>query len=155
MRILRVYVDTSVFSGTKDKEFAGPSRRFFANVRKGKYVVLVSQIVLGELQPAPPLVKRVLESIPKRSIERVEMTDDVAQLADAYVAAGILTETSKDDALHVAMATVARADLIVSWNFRHIVNFHRIQLYNSVNLANGYGLVDVRSPLEVVYDDED
>ncbi|MBI4560022.1 MAG: hypothetical protein HY706_20715 [Candidatus Hydrogenedentes bacterium] len=93
--------------------------------------------------------------IVKRCIERLEVTDEVEVLADAYVAAGILSEASKNDALHVAVASVARADLIVSWNFRHMVNFQRIQLYNSVNLANGYGLIDVRSPLEVAYENED
>lgn len=155
MRIARVYVDTSVFSGIKDKEFAKPSLQFLADVRKGKYVVLVSEVVLDELMPAPPSVKNALTSLPQHSVERVELSTDVQQLADAYIAAGVLTESSKDDALHVALATVARADLIVSWNFKHIVNFRRIQLYNSVNLANGYGMIDVRSPLEVANDDQD
>ncbi len=76
-------------------------------------------------------------------------------LADAYIAAQALTEASQEDAIHVAAATVARANLILSWNFKHIVNYERIQRFNSVNLANNYGLIDIRSPLEIGDGSED
>ena len=76
-------------------------------------------------------------------------------LADAYIAAGALAEASREDATHVAVATVARADLVLSWNFKHIVNYHRIQKFNSVNLANNYGLIDIRSPFEIDYEIQD
>ena len=57
---------------------------------------------------------------------------------------------SHSDALHVALATVARVDVLVSWNFKHIVNLGRIRLFNSVNIEWGYGLVEIRSPKEVL-----
>ena len=69
----------------------------------------------------------------------------------AYLDAAVLPAASSNDALHVAAATVARADLILSWNFKHIVNFRRIRLFNSVNLAQGYGIIDIRSPAEIAY----
>jgi len=155
MRTIRVYVDTSVFGGTEDIEFAEPSRRFFEHVRRGRFVLLISEIVLGELQPAPPAVRQVLESLPNTCLERVDINDEVRDLADAYLVAGALTEASREDALHVAAATVTRANLVLSWNFKHIVNFQRIQRFNSVNLANNYGLIDIRSPLEMDYELED
>ena len=148
-------MDTSVFGGTDDIEFAEASRSFFRQVERGRFVLLLSQVVLNELQPAPPAVRQVLETLPAEHIERVEVTLEVLALADAYIAARALTEAWREDAIHVAAATVARANLVLSWNFKHIVNFQRIQGFNSVNLANNYGLIDIRSPLEVGDGNED
>jgi hypothetical protein len=152
---IRAYVDTSVFGGLNDDEFAEASVRFFENVRNGRFTLLISQMLLDELQPSPELVKRDFESLPQNYLERVEVTDEVVDLAQSYLATGVLPEYAKGDALHVAMATIARADVIISWNFKHIVNFQRIQRFNSVNLAHGYGLMDIRSPLEVEYGGDD
>jgi len=151
----RVYVDTSVFGGTQDDEFARSSQRFFDRVRSGEIVALVSQVSLDELALAPEAIQTVLGDLPERHVQRVPITDEVRLLADAYVAAGAVAEASMDDALHVAAATVAHADVIVSWNFRHIVNYHRIRRFNSVNLGSGYPMLDIRSPLEMEYGDED
>jgi hypothetical protein len=54
------------------------------------------------------------------------------------------------DALHVALATVTHADMIVSWNFRHIVHFDKMREFNAVNVREGYGRLEILSPLEVV-----
>ena len=82
------------------------------------------------------------------------MAMEVEALAAAYLKAGALTQSSESDAIHVAAATVAGADLIVSWNFKHIVNFNRIRVFNAVNVMEQYKALDIRSPLEIVYDDE-
>ena len=131
------------------------SSSFFDRVKDGKFTILVSEVVLDELQDAPGPVKRAIEDLSEQCLERVEIDESVNELAEAYIAAGILSEKWRDDAMHVAAATVANADLILSWNFRHIVNFQRIHKFNGINLSNGYSLVDIRSPLEVEYDDED
>ena len=86
--------------------------------------------------------------------EIVQVTDEALALRDAYLNFGIVAEQSLADALHVALATAADCDLIVSWNFRHIVNFRKIQQYNAVNALQGYGSIAIYSPLEVV-DSED
>ena len=70
--------------------------------------------------------------------------------AQINIIKGILGKASLNDALHVAIATVAKADMIVSWNFKHIVHFEKIRMFNAVNLREGYGIIDIRSPLEVV-----
>ena len=88
------------------------------------------------------------------AITTVPVSPDAEKLADAYVAAGVLGKASRADGLHVAAATVAGADLIVSWNFKHIVNYNRIRRYNAVNALNGYRSLEIRSPAEVAYDDE-
>jgi hypothetical protein len=59
------------------------------------------------------------------------------------------------DAQHIAIATVARVDVLVSWNFRHIVNLQRIRGYNSVNLRMGYPMIEIRTPREVLADEQD
>jgi hypothetical protein len=76
-------------------------------------------------------------------------------LAVSYIEAGILGNSSMADALHVVAATVARADLILSWNFKHIVNYDRIHKYNGVNYLKGYTPIEIHSPLEMSYENED
>ena len=48
-----------------------------------------------------------------------------------------------------AMATLARVDVLVSWNFKHMVNLQRIRGFSGVNLIRGYGTLEIRSPKEV------
>jgi hypothetical protein len=155
MRIIRVYVDTSVFGGTQDAEFAESSRQFFRRVQKGEFVILLSAHTIDELAPAPEPVLDVLRDLPKHCVETVAASDDADALANAYIQAGALGEASHMDALHVATAAVAGADLILSWNFKHIVCYDRIQIFNGVNVLHGYRVLDIRSPLEMTRDDKD
>ena len=146
----RVYVDTSVFDGTQDREFKESSLLFFQAVHEGNYQVLISSAVLDELKGAPKSVQDILTSLPERWLELLVEDARAKALANAYLQAGILTKKSHVDALHVATATIARADVIVSWNFKHIVNFDRIRKFNGINLVEGYGAIDIRSPREVI-----
>lgn len=82
-------------------------------------------------------------------------SNEAEALADAYIQAGALEKASRMDALHVASATIADAELILSWNFKHIVRYDRIQLFNGVNIIHGYRTLDIRSPLEMCHDDKD
>ena len=86
---------------------------------------------------------------------RVEIGEDADALQQAYLGAHIVGPKWETDVLHVAMATVSGCMAIVSWNFKHIVNFRRIPLYNEVNRANGYGPLAIHTPPEVVVDEED
>ena len=89
-------------------------------------------------------------SIPKDSIEFVEITEDSVLLADAYINENVVGKSSRDDCLHIGIATVSRVDILVSWNFKHIVNIYRIRGYNSVNLKFGFPAREIRSPKEIV-----
>ena len=71
-------------------------------------------------------------------------------MREYYLKANIVTKKSSNDALHVALATVNNCPIIVSWNFKHIVHFEKIPLYNSINLINGYQPIAIYSPLEVL-----
>ena len=81
--------------------------------------------------------------------EVFEATESALELADAYQAYGILTPKFYDDGLHIAVATVGEADVLVSWNFKHIVHFDKIRMFNAVNLEYGYKPLQIFSPREV------
>jgi len=149
-RKLRIYVDTSVVGGCLDEEFIEPSRKLMELFRLGKATVLASDLLLRELEDAPPEVKAVLPSLPLESIERVELGDEAERLQALYMDADVVGTSCGNDALHVALAVVAHADMIVSWNFKHIVHFDKMRGFNAVNLREGYGQLTILSPLEVV-----
>jgi predicted nucleic acid-binding protein len=155
MKIMRIYVDTSVIGGCCDEEFAESSKRLIDYAQSGSVVLMVSDVVLRELENAPDVVRDILASLPDRCIERVYSDMESFELRDAYLEAGILGPKWLDDMTHVAIATVARADAIVSWNFKHIVRLDKMKAYNQVNLLNGYGILTIISPVEVVTDEEE
>jgi hypothetical protein len=152
-RTLRVYVDTSVFGGVRDDEFRVPSERFFAAVREGAFVVLVSEALVVEISSAPAVVQDTFEAH-RAHMEALETTAEAAVLAEAYLAARVVPAASRVDALHVAFASVARADAVVSWNFKHLVQLRRIRGFHAVNVLRGYSLIEIRSPLEVIDGEE-
>ena len=154
MSMPRTYADTSVFGGVFDDEFKDASLAFFELVTKGRFQLLVSDLSRREIDEAPEAVKDYFDSLLGR-MQFVNMDQRAIDLRDAYMAAGVVGARSLDDAAHVAAATVAKADLIISWNFRHIVHFEKIRLYNDVNTTRGYGSIEIRSPLEVLdYEDQ-
>ncbi len=155
MKRFRVYADTSVFGGCFDKEFSGESRRFFADIKAGRFILVISATTLRELDQAPDEVQKVLNELAPKNVEIVESSDEIAYLRDAYLEAGILNPESRADAEHIASASVAEADFVVSWNFKHIVHFEKIAGYQAVNLMNGYKEIRIYSPKEVVESEEE
>ncbi len=147
---MRIYVDSSVVGGCLDEEFAQESLALFDMARQARVIILISDLLVDELRGGPKEVLSILDSLPPEGVEYVKATGESRRLRDAYLAAGVVGPSSDSDAHHVAPATLAKADLIVSWNFRHIVHVEKIRRFNAVNLVNGYGLIDIRSPFEVV-----
>jgi hypothetical protein len=143
---LRVYIDTSVIWGCVDAQFRGPSRRLIERAERGEVTLVVSEATLQELERAPKAVRDVFGAIGAENVEVTEPADAVGELAEHYIQAGILTEESLDEAEHIAAATVAGVSVLASWNFRHMVNFRRIQRYNDVNRDAGYAPLDIRCP---------
>ena len=151
-RRLRVYVDTSVFGGVHDGEFRTASERFFTAVRKGAFTLLVSEPLAAEISSAPEPVRATFAAH-RAHMEALDTTTEATALADAYLSAKVVPAASRVDALHVALASVAAADTVVSWNFKHLVQLRRIRGFHAVNVLHGYPLIEIRSPLEVI-DDE-
>lgn len=154
MKKLRLYLDTSVFGGCFDKPFIKDSLKIFEAIRQGRLILVYSDLVSAELQPANMRVKTIPGTLPRECVEEVEFNKEAGELRDAYLEAGILTPNSRMDASHVATATVHRVDAIVSWNFVHIVKLEKMRLYNQVNLQQGYGFLQIVSPREVLSDEE-
>jgi hypothetical protein len=155
MKIPRFYVDTSVIGCCFDDEFAEASNRLIELASFGACTLVVSDTVIRELESAPENVRNLLASLPESCVERVAEDNEIYDLRDAYLGAHILGERWLDDLTHVATATVYRADAIVSWNFKHIVRFDKMKAYNQVNLFNGYDILTIISPMEVMADDDD
>jgi hypothetical protein len=151
---LWVYIDTSVVGGCSDKEFKEDYIKLFKEFKDGKKIAVVSDVLLLELEGAPREVKRILDGVPPENIEYVSLDEESISLANAYLKEGVVSENSLSDARHIAIATVNKVDVLVSWNFKHIVNINRIHLLNSVNLKSGYSVLEIRSPKEVLSEEK-
>jgi len=147
--IKRVYIDTSVFGGYFDPEFEKETRPFFNYLFQQKVKVLVSEVLELEIYRAPKFIIEFFEAIPLELVERVELTNEVRTLAEAYINEKVVGKTSRADCQHIALATVNQADVLVSWNFKHIVNLERIRGYNSINFREGYQMTEIRTPKEI------
>ncbi len=150
MKRLKIYVDTSVVGGTFDPEFAEHSRALLDAARSRRVLLVISELMLPELLQAPENVVRELDALPDDSIQRVSISDDAIDLAEAYISAQVVARSARNDALHVALATISHADVVVSWNFKHLVNIERIRGFNYVNRLRGFQDIDIRSPREVI-----
>ena len=151
--INRVYVDTSVVGGLFDIEFERRTKPFWDAVQGGEIIVIVSDVLESEVERAPKNVRDFFDSLSKAQIERVFSTAVSNNLAAQYIAEKVVGPTSLDDCKHIALATLAHADALVSWNFKHIVNATRILGYNSVNMKMGYTQLNIRTPYEVINDE--
>ena len=148
--VQRIYIDTSVVGGYFDEEFEFYTKLFFEKVEKGGFKVILSDILTTELKGAPEDVLIFYQSISKTQIEYVEQTEDSIQLGEEYLKEGVVGNTSRTDCRHIALATLVNADILVSWNFRHIVNITRIRGYNSVNIKFGHRILEIRTPREIL-----
>jgi len=146
----RIYLDTSVIGGYLDKEFQVWSKQLFDEFKTGKKTAVISDITLDELENARQEVRDLLQLIPESSKEYVLNDEEVEELSVAYLKEGAVTKKFHEDALHIAIATINKVDVLVSWNFKHIVNLDRIKKYNGVNLKHGYTILEIRNPREVL-----
>ena len=148
--IQRFYFDTSVISGVFDTEFEEHSTILMEKVKLGQIKAVISEVTESEIMKAPKEIRNFYLSLPKDSIEFVEITKDAVLLADAYIRDKVVGKTSRNDCLHIGIATSGRVDILVSWNFKHIVNIYRIRGYNSVNIKLGFPALEIRSPKDIV-----
>lgn len=149
-----IYVDTSVFGGKFDPEFELWTDLFFQKVLYSDLKLIYSDIAEVELADAPQKVKDFVQSIPEKNILRTKLTEEAILLAENYLEEKIVSKSSRADCYHIAIATILKADILVSWNFKHIVNIQRIHGYNAVNLMSGYQTIEIRNPREI-FDYED
>jgi len=122
----------------------------------GQIKCVYSNLTESELTKAPEQVINYFEQIKDEFKEKVLVTPEGLKLAQTYVDEKVVGETSLDDCIHIATATLNSVNMLVSWNFKHIVNIYRIRGYNAVNLRLGLPTLEIRSPKEIVnYGTED
>ena len=149
MKITRIYVDTSVIGGCCDFEFKEWSVGLLSDFGLGVFSLVLSSFTDAEIRDAPDEVKKVYKKFRDCEREFLDLDAESIELAETYIDRGILSSNYRDDARHIAMATVADVDILVSWNFRHIVHFDKIRQFNAVNLEKGYKTIAIYSPMEV------
>jgi predicted nucleic acid-binding protein len=147
---LNLYIDTSVIGGYYDVEFEEETKILFDSILNNEFHVFYSTVTEDELINAPEKVRELLNIIPSGNKTRIELTEEAVMLGDTYIAENVVGKTSREDCFHIALATINNADILVSWNFKHIVNVMRIRGYNAVNLKLGYSTLDIRSPKEII-----
>lgn len=147
---LNLYIDTSVIGGYFDVEFEQETKLLFQSILNNEFHVIYSTVTEDELINAPEKVRELLNTIPNENKTRIELTEEAVMLGDAYIIENVVGKTCREDCFHIALATIFKADILVSWNFKHIVNVMRIRGYNAVNIKLGYSTIDIRSPKEII-----
>jgi hypothetical protein len=145
---LRVYLENSVIGGYFDDEFKEYTYKLFEKFRNGEYKPIISSHVIVELENGAP--DHVIENLKTIDFEKYEITEEMFKLAEKYMERKIVSNKYYNDVLHIAIATILKVDVLVSWNFAHIVNLNRIKMFNQVNIEEGYNLLEIRSPREVI-----
>ncbi len=149
MKLSRIYLDTSVIGGCHDEEFKSWSNGLMKDFRLKNFIPVLSELTFDEISKAPQPVQITLKNLLEYDVEVLEITDSALELSEQYLNREILTPKFRDDALHIALASLANVDVLVSWNFRHIVHYDKIRLFNAVNIENGLKSIDIYSPREV------
>lgn len=149
--IKRVYVDNSVIGGKFDPEFEVPTQKLLREFELGLYRPVLSNITTKEIQSAPSHILEVYNNLVEIG-EIVEVNEEAVRLSGLYLREGNFPERMLIDTLHIATASVHGVDIVVSWNFRDIVNLHKIIIYNAVNLKHRYRQIEIRNPQEILHE---
>lgn len=145
-----LYLDSSVFGGYFEKEFSTWSKGLLDKIIAGDYHIIFSEVLDGELMDAPESVKNLALNIPENVAFFASLDDQTIALADTYIMEAVVGKTSRADCFHIAIATLYNADVLVSWNFKHIVNYKKVRGYNAVNYKFGHKILDIRTPREIL-----
>lgn len=145
---MKLYLDTSIYGGYYDDEFKEDTRLLFDCIDSNDLMVIVSEVVQLELSRARKEVRDTIKMIKNLIFE--DITDEMETLAENYLKSKALPKKCIEDARHVAFATIIGGTNIVSWNFKHLVNFQRIDDLNVVNLREGYRTINIYTPKQII-----
>jgi predicted nucleic acid-binding protein len=151
---LRIYLDTSVIShlDAPDRpDWQEDTRRLWNNIKAGKYEVFISPVVILEIERCQePKLTTLREHMQVIRYSLLQETDEVLDLAAQYLKAKVLSQNSLNDCRHIAYACVYDCDMVLSWNFKHLVNFKTISGVKSVNAIAGYREMLIYTPTFLV-----
>ena len=153
MRIPKVYLETTLFNFyvDADRDAHADTVRLFKEIATGKYDAYTSIYVTDELEAASePKRSKMMKLLTDYKITVLAPNEEAAGLAQKYIASGIIPQKYRSDALHIAIASVNNLDMIISMNFQHIVKRKTKIATGSVNALNGYGNIEILTPMEVI-----
>jgi len=158
-RIPTIYLETTIFNfpfADDAPQYKADTLKLFAEIKVGRFRAFTSNYVLDELEDTedPVKLKNMKDLIKNSGIELIPENDEVVRLANLYVAEGIIPVKYSLDALHIAAATTANLDYIISLNFRHIVKHKTIIQTEIINAREGFKRVFIHAPAEVIDHEE-
>lgn len=153
MHALSLYLDTSVIGGYFDAEFLADTRALWRLKEAGRFRFVSSQTVLDEISGAPPEIRELM-STTFAPDDVLFVSEEMENLAAAYLARNVVPARFVDDAQHVAVCSVAKLDFLVSWNFKHLANARREAGFNAVNILHGYPPVRIVAPTFLIHGHE-
>jgi len=150
MKKLKIFLDTSVYSAIFDKR--DPNRQkmtqdFWNNI--GDYEVYYSEIILEETNAvSDENIKKDMKDLLKEG-KNVKISTEVENLTQVYINEGLIPEKYENDALLIGLTSVYSLDILVSWNFKHLVKRKTRIGVNLINLKNGYKPIEILAPPEL------
>jgi predicted nucleic acid-binding protein len=159
MRVPTIYLETTIFNFPfvdDAPQYRADTLKLFVEIKAGKFRPYTSEFVTREMDKTKEAGKleKMKALIADHGVAVIPASDDAVRLADAYIAAGVIPDKFSTDAVHIAAATVAGLDYIVSLNFRHIVKHKTIIETEIINAREGYKRVFIHTPAEVIENDE-
>ena len=153
---LKVYLDTSIFNfaiSTQDVPHEKEcTLRFLDLIQKGNCLGYVSDLVIGEIQRTAQQKRQddLLKVAASYPLESLPLTAEVKELAERYIQEKIIPAKERNDAIHIAVASIYNLDAIISWNFEHMVKFKTKREVKGINALMGYKMIEICSPLEMI-----
>jgi predicted nucleic acid-binding protein len=153
MTVMRIYLDTSVWSLAISEgvsEYREASKDIFEHAKLFDWRLVSSEIVLGEFEGFSPKQRKLAFDLVEESEAEIWIAEDeIHALANDYIGFEVVTRNHFLDSLHVATATIAECDLLLSWNFRHIANINKARKFIAVNEIRGYNKpIKICTPME-------
>ena len=154
MKKPQLYIETSVWNfyfaddAPEKKEI---THTFFNKVKESEYEIFISDTVIEEIGRADDEKRQLLLNIIKEfSPKRLAIDQEVVELAQKYIAEGVLPANKFEDAVHAAVATIFEMDALISWNLKHLSNLKKMEMINGVNMKEGYSKrLELITPMEV------
>ena len=150
MKRLKIYLDTSVISYLDQKDFPermAETHKLWEKIKNGEFIAVISDITIRELNNCPETKKNVLLGFLRQiKFETVITEERTLEIAELFVDLKIMKKKNIDDCRHIAAAITSGCDVLVSWNFKYIVNHKTIVGVKAVTALEGYGDIVIYDP---------
>ncbi len=155
---VKVYLDTSVISYLDQQdapEKMKETREVWDCLKTDKYDIYISDVVLDEISQCKENKQNILLSyLQQIKYTVVRIDEGTIELAEKFVDFGVLKRKSFDDCRHIASAILSGCDVIVSWNFKHIVNIKTMRGIKVITTLEGYKDLLIYPPSALLEEEE-